>query len=369
MQHLAGTVQTYEWGSTTAIPELLGVEAHGGPQAELWLGAHPVAPAMLADGRRLDEAIAAAAPSVLGPGVISRFGPSLPFLLKVLAAEAPLSIQAHPDVDQARAGFAREEAAGIPLGAPERLYKDPNHKPELIVALTPFEALCGFRPADEIADELEAIGIRSWSGRLRRDGLASTVAGLFGSTDAAKVSIVRRVAEAHPFVAELAQRYPDDIGCVVALFLRRITLQPGEGLELAAGNLHAYLRGVGVELMANSDNVLRGGLTVKHVDAEELLRVVHVDDAPVPVLQAESTGTGWRRYPTVAAEFTLSVADVHGSGPTVRGGAPSVLLCTAGSLRVGDLELRQGQSAFVAACDADASVTGEGTLWWATVPA
>jgi mannose-6-phosphate isomerase len=279
-------VQRYEWGSTTALPRWLPADAteDGGHYAEAWFGTHPAGPARLDDGRTLRE--------VAG---------ELPHLTKVLTAAAPLSIQTHPTEEWAAQGFAREEAAGVPIGAPHRLYRDAHAKPELIVALTPFDALCGFRPADETAEELAAIGLGSWAGRLRRDGLATTFAALFGSAPRAQASVVERAVAGSPFAAELAVHHPGDIGVVAALFLRRVDLDPGEGLYLDAGNVHAYLSGSGVEVMSSSDNVLRAGLTRKHVDPDELLAVVRFDETPVPVVHADADG----RYATSATAFAL----------------------------------------------------------------
>ncbi len=367
MELLQGRVQPYAWGSATALPELLGYPPTGGPQAEVWFGTHHMGPTGLAGGGTLAEAVRADPVGALGAEVAERFG-DLPFLVKVLAAEHPLSIQAHPSAEQARAGFAREEAAGIPHDAPERCYRDPNPKPELIVALTPFEALCGFRPAAEVADELEAAGIGSWANRLRRDGLASTFAGLYGSAPAAQVSLVRRMAEVHPLVARLAAAHPDDIGCVAAVFLRHVVLAPGEGLFLDAGNLHAYLHGVGVEVMANSDNVLRGGMTTKHVDVEELIRVVRIDDQPVPVLHAEARSDGWRRYPTPTPWFSVHTAEAGARPLSVPSGRPSIVLCTSGALDVSGMAVPAGRAVFLAASDPPVEVTGAGTAWWTTVP-
>lgn len=367
MELLQGRVQSYAWGSPTALPELLGYPATGGPQAEVWFGTHHMGPTVLDGGGTLAELVRADPVGTLGAEVAERFG-DLPFLVKVLAAEHPLSIQAHPSAEQARAGFAREEAAGIPHDAPERCYRDPNPKPELIVALTPFEALCGFRPAAEVADELEAAGIGSWANRLRRDGLASTFAGLYGSAAKAQVSLVRRMAEVHPLVARLTESHPDDIGCVAAVFLRHVVLQPGEGLFLDAGNLHAYLHGVGVEVMANSDNVLRGGMTTKYVDAEELIHVVRVDDRPVPVLHAEAGPDGWHRYPAPTPWFAVRTARVDGRALPVPSGRPSIVLCTSGSLQVGGMTVPVGRAVFLAASDPPVTLAGAGTAWWTTVP-
>jgi mannose-6-phosphate isomerase len=282
---LVPALQRYEWGSPTEIPRLLpDVVADGGPFAEAWFGTHPVGPARTDDGRSLRD--------VAGP---------LPYLVKVLTAAAPLSIQTHPDEATAARRFAEEEAAGIALTAPHRLYRDPYAKPELVCAITEFDALCGFRPAEEIADHLADIGLGSWAGRLQRDGLASTFGALFASAPRAQASVVERAVAGSPFAAELAQHHPGDIGVVAALFLRRVTLLPGDALFLAAGNVHAYLSGSAVEVMSSSDNVLRAGLTVKHVDAEELLSVVRFSTDAVPVVRPDADG----RYLTHDVPFAV----------------------------------------------------------------
>jgi mannose-6-phosphate isomerase len=315
---LVPALQRYEWGSPTEIPRLLpDVQADGGPFAEAWFGTHPMGPARTGDGRSLSD--------IAG---------SLAYLAKVLTAAAPLSIQTHPDEATAARRFAEEEAAGIALTAPHRLYRDPHAKPELVCALTEFDALCGFRPAAEIADHLADIGLGSWAGRLRRDGLSTTFAALFGSAPRAQASVVERAVTGSPFAAELAERHPGDVGVVAALFLRRVSLMPGDALFLAAGNVHAYLAGSAVEVMSSSDNVLRAGLTVKHVDAEELLSVVRFSTDEVPVLHADEDG----RYPVADVPFEVRhlpanqvvegpamVLELPGAGSFIAAGAASTV--------------------------------------------
>ncbi len=301
MLRLTNTVQPYAWGSTTAIPRLLGREPDGRPQAEMWIGAHPGAPS-LADGERLDERIAQAPEEFLGAGGGDRLG----FLLKVLAAGAPLSLQAHPDSATAARRYAQEEAAGVPADAPHRLYKDTSHKPELLYALEPFAAMAGFRsPADAHAllAGLELPACRRTRGR------CSTVLDVLAGPDAsaalkeatrllltapaeAVAPLVEAVAGAcaglddpsAECVVELAGHYPGDAGVLVSVLLNQVRLAAGEVLYLPAGNVHAYLSGTGVELMASSDNVLRGGLTPKHVDVPELLDVLDFRELPPPLL-------------------------------------------------------------------------------------
>ncbi|WP_016934666.1 mannose-6-phosphate isomerase, class I, partial [Rhodococcus sp. R1101] len=304
MHRLEGAVRSYAWGSRTAIATLRGrtVPSHH-PEAELWLGAHPADPARLVDSdgdeHSLLDLLSAEPRRHLGDRAVGAFGPRLPFLLKLLAAEEPLSLQAHPSARQAAEGFAREEALGIPIDSPVRNYKDANHKPELVVALTRFEALAGFRDPKRTVELFEALAVPEldpYVGLLAGQPDSSGLRALFTTwitlPPPALAALLPRVLDGcvtylatgrdgeRDFVPEvrtalqLADFYPGDAGVLASLLLNRITLQPGEGLYLDAGNLHAYLHGMGVEIMANSDNVLRGGLTPKHVDVPELLRVL-----------------------------------------------------------------------------------------------
>jgi mannose-6-phosphate isomerase len=322
---LRNPILPYAWGSATAIPELLGRAPDGGPQAEMWMGAHPKAPSTLVDGakeRPLPRAIAADPEGMLGPAARERFGDALPFLFKILAAAAPLSIQAHPDRDEARAGFDRETAAGIPLDAPHRNYRDSHPKPECIRALAPFWGLCGFRPTDEAEALLRAFcgadfeplrsGLAAGGAEPFRDfyeklmtlGPARLRAALNRAEDHARNS-GRETPEGR-WLARLAAAHPGDPGILSPLFLNLIRLEPGEALFLPAGELHAYLDGLGVEIMANSDNVLRGGLTPKHVDVPELIRRARFRPRRPPVLRPEPVSAVESVYPAPAEEFRLS---------------------------------------------------------------
>lgn len=383
MDRLVNTVRPYAWGSPTAIPELLGVAPTGEPQAEMWMGAHPGAPSRTERGP-LNELIAADPVRELGEPSVAKFGPRLPFLFKVLAAGAPLSLQVHPDLAQARAGFAAEEAAGIPVDAPHRTYKDANHKPELICALTPFEGLCGFRAPTEAADLIAALGVDSLKpyvdllhahpeeAALRevltalltadREEMAHTVAEAAAAAD--------RLGGAHAPFASLAHHYPSDPGVIAAMLLNHVLLQPGEALYLGAGVPHAYLDGMGVEIMANSDNVLRCGLTPKHVDVPELLRVVRFEPNDAGVLRPEASPSGEEVYDTPIDEFRLSrFVRAEGAAPTdVTTPTPQILLAVAGRPKAGEVTLAPGQSVFVPAGEST-ELSGEGTVFRATVVA
>ncbi|MCA6093682.1 mannose-6-phosphate isomerase, class I [Streptomyces sp. SCA3-4] len=397
MDRLVTTVRPYAWGSTTAIPELLGTPPTGEPQAELWMGAHPGAPSRIDRGSGpvpLGEAIAADPEGELGAEAVQRFGPRLPFLFKILAAADPLSLQVHPDLDQARAGFAAEEARGVPIDAPHRNYKDTSHKPELICALTHFDGLCGFRAPDATAELLAALDVDSLkpyvdllhahpeSAALRE--VLTAVLSAERTAMAETVGLAATAAErlagqdgthraAYAAYASVARHYPGDPGVIAAMLLNHIRLQPGEALYLGAGVPHAYLEGLGVELMANSDNVLRCGLTPKHVDVPELLRVVRFEATTPAVLRPEAEVDGAEVYETPAEEFRLSRYALAAGSPShaLDARTAQILLCTAGTalLRGADgkeLPLAQGESAFVRAGER-VELGGEGAVFRATV--
>jgi mannose-6-phosphate isomerase len=385
MDRLSNTVRPYAWGSTTAIPELLGTAPTGEPQAEMWLGAHPGAPSRLDRGSGatgLAEVIAADPEGELGAATVARFGPRLPFLLKLLAAGAPLSLQVHPDPAQARAGFEDEERRGIPVDAPHRNYKDANHKPELICALTPFEGLCGFRPAAESADLLAGLGVDSLKpyadlllaqpedAALREVLTAVLTAdrGEMAQTVAEAAAAAERLGGPYEPYAVLARHYPGDPGVVAALLLNHLRLQPGEAVFLGAGVPHAYIEGLGVEIMSTSDNVLRCGLTPKHVDVPELLKVVRFEPGAPRILRPESDGE--EVYETPVEDFRLSrfVLAPGGAPRQLPYGAPQILLCTAGAPVVGELPLAPGESVFVPAGE-EVRLSGRGTVFRATVAA
>jgi mannose-6-phosphate isomerase len=417
VHELVGALRSYAWGSRTALAQLCGrpvPSAH--PEAELWFGAHPADPAQVCtDGRlaSLLDVVAADPEHELG-AVASAFGGRLPFLLKILAAEEPLSLQAHPSADQARAGFDQENRARVPLDSPMRNYRDDSHKPELVVALERFEALAGFRDplrtvallralavpelmpyAELLAAQPDSAGLRTlfttWI-TLPQTALATLLPKLLdgcvrylsekpvpGADHSPAAAGPTATAAGKEFAAEarttleLAEAYPGDAGVLAALLLNRLTLEPGQGLYLDAGNLHAYLRGIGVEIMANSDNVLRCGLTPKHVDVPELLRVLDFEPLrmpivePVPVgtaLGADSSGADSFRYPTPAPEFALRRFELRaGAEPvSIPQTGPGIVLCTAGVARLlegsdeakaSELKITPGRAAWISAADTD----------------
>lgn len=406
---ITNTPRDYAWGSTSAIAELLGREPSGGPEAELWLGAHPGSPSALVDAAgpaTLAQLVQAGPRAALGERSIAEHGEKLPFLLKVLAAAGPLSLQAHPSPAQARAGFALENEAGIALNAPERNYKDPFHKPELIVALSErFEALCGFREleqtralvselmrADAASSDPQPSPLQALERRLAgQNALRDTVEWLLRDgrgRDSGEVAwLVERVvalaASAElaggPFATEfgtvpvLAAAYPGDPGIVLALLLNRVTLQRGEALYLPAGNIHAYLGGLGIELMAASDNVLRGGLTPKHIDVDELLQVLRFEPVPVPLLQAERPAAGVRLFRPDVTDFQLYVLerDAADAAATVVVDGPAIALCLAGSLQLtgqrGGAAVERGQAVFISPDEGALAIAGTGSLVLATI--
>lgn len=376
---LRGALRTYAWGSRTAIAEFTGrpvPAAH--PEAELWFGAHPGDPAWLQTPHgqtSLLEALVADPEGQLGSASRARFGDVLPFLVKVLAADEPLSLQAHPSAEQAVEGYLREERMGIPVSSPVRNYRDTSHKPELLVALQPFEALAGFREAarttellralavsdldpfiDLLSEGSDADGLRAlfttWITAPQPDIDVLVPAVLDGAIQYVSSGATEFGAEAKT-VLELGERYPGDAGVLAALLLNRISLAPGEAIFLPAGNLHAYVRGFGVEVMANSDNVLRGGLTPKHVDVPELLRVLDFAPTPKarlrPPIRREGLGLVFET-PTDEFAATLLVLDGDHLGHEVDASSghdgPQILLCTEGSATVhgkcGSLTLQRG---------------------------
>lgn len=392
MDRLANTVRPYAWGSTTAIPELLGVAPTGEPQAEMWMGAHPGAPSRVTRGaaaeQPLSEVIAAAPERELGEAAVAKFGPRLPFLLKLLAAGAPLSLQVHPDLTQARDGYGAEENAGVPLDAPHRNYKDANHKPELICALTPFDGLCGFRSADAAAELLAGLEVDSLKPYVDllhaqpeeaalREVLTAVLTAdpqEMAATVAAAAAAAERLGGDYTPYAAIAHHYPGDPGVIAAMLLNHVQLQPGEALFLGAGVPHAYLNGLGVEIMANSDNVLRCGLTPKHVDVPELLRIVRFEATDPGILRPEVSPSGEEVYDTPIDEFRLSryVLAPDAEPCDVTASTPQILLCTAGRVTAGELTLAPGESAFVPAgekADISGADGGAGTVFRATVVA
>ena len=393
---LANVVRNYAWGSHRVIAELLGERSPSAlPEAELWIGAHPSAPSRIVDESGADLAVVIAADPVaaLGPEVANRFGSELPFLMKVLAAEAPLSLQAHPDPTQAREGFARENAAGIPLDAPERNYRDPRAKPELLCALTPFDVMIGFRPVTEIVARFRSVGVREIDAEL--DSLASAggssvlpsfFAALYRLGPERRMRTIHQALEgarrrrnedrAFAWLVELHERYPADIGVLAPLLLNVIRMVPGDAIALRPGELHGYLHGAGVEVMANSDNVLRAGLTAKNVDLPELLRVLRPEQRSPPFCAPIRRAPAETVYETDAEEFALSVVRVDPGTvfEATDSRSAELLLCTdgAGAIRTVRAKpvcsFRRGDAFYAPAAAGAYRVEGEATLYRVGVP-
>lgn len=394
MLRLVSEIRPYAWGSPTLIPDLLGIPATEGPLAELWLGAHPAAPSRVDGGAALSEVIAADPVAALGSRSVATFGPELPYLMKVLAAAEPLSLQVHPTEEQARAGFTAEDDAGVPVDAPTRNYKDPRHKPEMIIALSPFDALCGFRlPARARAGFVSILGepqvgqpfwtklYAALSDLRPSEALSRALTVLLTGGAAASHFVEVLVEAAHDASGEdadtarlLGSFYPGDPGVAAALLLNRVHLTIGQALYLDAGIVHAYISGLGIETMAASDNVLRGGLTPKHIDVAELQRIVRFDvSKPTIVEPTESRIDGVDRllYQPPVAEFQVERIDVD-AGATVRlGGQGAVIaLVVRGSVTIAGVSLSRGEAGFLPASDGVADVVGgtEGATLFVTSP-
>lgn len=376
---LTNTPRHAAWGSTTAIARLLGTEPSGGPEAELWFGAHPVSPARFVDPAGIGGATTLAQwaavqqmPSAAAQDASPADTGALPFLLKVLAAAKPLSLQAHPTAAQAREGFARENAAGVPVDAPERSYRDPHAKPEIIVALSErFDALAGFRPVAESKNVFRELGEPEVAARL--DDLPAFVEWLLSRGDGVD-ALIERVS-VHEFadgdtlrlVRALVDDYPGDPGTVLALILNRVSLRRGEALFIPAGTVHAYLEGLGIELMTASDNVLRGGLTEKHVDVPELLAVLDATPGPAPRLEPLVRTRTHSTYRSLDAAPRL---DWVTGDATVDVVGAVIALCTEGEFSIAGQRstatIDRGAAVLVTADEAPLTVTGEGSLFVAS---
>ena len=378
---LSGAIQPYAWGSREALPRIRGEQPTGEAQAELWLGAHPKVPSMLRRGgtdRPLDQVIAADPEGELGADTARSFGGELPFLLKILAVDQPLSLQTHPTRQQAQAGFDAEEERGIPADADSRSYRDRNHKPELICALEPFTAFCGFRPLSAAASLLESLGVADLGpaiGFLRSGEANQALRWLIERSPESGAAIAHQVvaacAESGPFHNErqwavrIGEEHPGDIGVAIALMLNLVHLQPGQALFLGAGNLHVYLHGVAVEIMANSDNVLRGGLTVKHVDVPAVLDVA--DCRPLEVSVQSPDGPCFA-FQTPVPDFELTRVELAGVRRFLPSG-PEIVLCTSGSVSVAGYVVTGGGAVWVPAASGEYEVGGDGLVFRARTDA
>jgi mannose-6-phosphate isomerase len=392
---LDSPIRPYAWGSRTVLASLRGRAVPSPtPEAELWMGAHPAAPSTVsrpAGPVSLAEVIRSDPDGMLGAQVARRFGPRLPYLLKVLAAAEPLSLQAHPDAERARRGYAAERAAGVTDGN----YADEYHKPELLVAVSRFEALCGFREPEAAAKLLDGLGVPDLApvaNQLRDGDLRAAVSTLLqwpaaerpalvaavvaAAASAAAVSAVatgsRRgyAGDAYAVVGRLAEHHPGDVGVIAALLLNYVRLAPGEAIWMPAGNLHGYLCGTGVEVMAASDNVLRGGLTAKRVDVPELLRVLRFTPLADPVMAAVPVAPGVMTWPVPVDDFRLHRVDLT-AGSLVRlpVAGPRTVFCLTGEVGVDDgrpVRLGPGEAAFGPATEHPLLLTGSGSAFVAS---
>lgn len=396
IQVLKNPILNYIWGSRTVISELLGESTPSvKPEAELWMGAHPKASSMFninGSWITLKEAISENAQEILGGYVIKGFNRALPFLFKLLAVEYPLSIQVHPNKVQAQHGFNKENRENIPLDSPVRNYRDANHKPELLCAVSPFWALCGFRKIHETISYFEKAGLPDLKSEIDRLKHCRNPLGMkdffsqlmiLGIEKRRKIitgalqwgNLEARNDPVAEWTTRLCREYPEDLGALAPLYLNLICLNPGEAVYLPPGVLHSYLRGTGIEIMANSDNVIRGGITTKHINIKELLEIVRFDEMDHNILNAVPTREYESSYLTPVREFSLSVINIKGEGEyisetnrsieiilTIRGSGIIMAKDTTG------IELNQGLSVMIPASVDEYRITGNLTAYKASVP-
>lgn len=338
MHLLRGVVQHYDWGDQRAIPSFLGAEPDARPWAELWFGTHRGGPSL---ARMNDESVPLA--ELVG---------DLSFLVKVIAAAKPLSLQTHPTDEQAASGFREENSLGIPLDSPTRVYRDTSAKPELLVALGDFDAICGFRDVDDTLATCARFGWDELATHLRADGLAETVRW-------ALTTGPKRIPDDLPaYAARLATMYPGSGAVLVTLCMHHVRLAAGEALFLGAGNVHAYLVGTGIEVMASSDNVVRAGFTTKHVDVDEFLAIGNFEPAPAPLMKPEPTGERIRDYRVPTPHFGVRALDIRGATTVTCEHAAEILVCTSGDAGA----LRRGQAAVLAGGER-VQLDGEATVF------
>jgi mannose-6-phosphate isomerase len=384
MQKMNNGVQNYAWGSTDALTKLYGIaNPEGKPMAELWMGAHPKSSSYVkaSDGQEiaLRSQISANLEQELGPKVAARFG-ELPFLFKVLCADQPLSIQVHPSKRAAECGFAKENAAGIPIDAAERNYKDANHKPELVYALTPFQAMNGFRELRDIVSLLQPISganphiaeflIHPDVEHLRT--LFASLLSLEGEAKSLALGVLKSALnhqKGQPWdtIRSISEFYPDDSGLFSPLLLNVITLKPGEGMFLYAETPHAYLNGVALEVMANSDNVLRAGLTPKYIDIAELLDNLKFTAKPAGELLTSPVQKGAElSFPIPVEDFAFSIHSLSPEPQTLVQNSAAIIFCIEGQtvLEKGEETqvLKPGESCYLSASESPVEVSGNGRI-------
>ncbi len=361
----------YAWGSPTLMADFLAVPETGEPMAEVWFGTHPGSPTKVLDAAN--------------GNLRERLASELPFLVKFLAAAKPLSIQAHPTLQHAQQQFAIEESSGLPPADPTRNYKDANHKPELLVALTEFRALVGFRPMAESLEELAALqpatpALADLSRALEGGGYRAAVEWIFSENggretiqSAGLVATAGTGKHRARLIEQLSLEYPADPGQLVALLMNLVTLRPGEAVFVAAGEIHAYLSGLGVEVMAASDNVLRGGLTPKRVEVGELCRVLDFTETLEPVVSPKAIANGIFGYPVPVPDFSCTRLEPDGSRnmPELKLDSEAIVVCTAGQVELttslGDaISMHRGSAAYIGTEASHISIFGSGTVFLVT---
>ena len=380
---MKNSIKNYAWGSKTFLSKLMGQETHNAtPQAELWMGTHPQGVSEIQKGDEwlsLDKFIFNHPDSALGNTIARQCDNNLPFLFKILAIGKPLSIQVHPDVHQAVSGYERENKHNIPLSASNRNFKDKSPKPELVCALTPLWAMCGFRSYEDIQKNF--LPIRSNIDLCQPD---QTIDDFFyqllhldNSHKNKLITAATRYAKSNKdqshwqWVMRLSELFPDDIGVLAPLFLNTICLSPGEGLFLQPGLLHAYLDGNAIEIMCNSDNVIRGGLTTKHIDIETLLEIVSTQNVDIHPIQPKMVTPNEWHYSIPINNFSLTRYDIlHNHCLKISVNGPEVLLCIKGNIRIsqetGNLLLKPGMSAFVSYDAKCYTIDGDGVVYKAS---
>jgi mannose-6-phosphate isomerase len=382
MHRLRNGVQHYDWGSSDAIPRFLGDEASGKPVAEMWIGTHPLKPSAVLDDDGRERPL-------------TEIAGDLPFMVKLLAADRPLSLQVHPSRQLAEAGYDREDEAGVPTDSPERVYKDRNHKPEMVYALSEFDSLIGFRPTAEILRVLSPLDTplgKRLADDLRADpgfaGIVRRVEWLLSSdidpeqvrevvdTCRALANVGMDIKRAYRTVGEIAEHYPEDIGVVISLMLNRMTLQPGEAAYLETGVMHAHLKGLCLEVMATSDNVLRAGLTSKHIDARGLVACLDTGMARVARVTPDYVDSDTEVFSPADVEFALAVTQISHAAPEgvdLVAAPASVVICTGGEVVVSTdagekMTLSRGESLYLGPEDRRAVVQGLGEVAQAYTP-
>ncbi|MDD3235727.1 MAG: mannose-6-phosphate isomerase, class I [Candidatus Cloacimonetes bacterium] len=386
---LIPTFQTYSWGDDSFIQNLCSLEdMEGTPVAEMWLGAHPKAPALIEYANKqkaLDSYISTNPPSILGKAA-DRYNSTLPFLFKVLAAKKPLSIQVHPDKSAAEAGFALENSLGIPLDDPKRSFKDANHKPELLCALTDFTALCGFRAYTDIISNIQAFHLeyiwdefQAFSLSPNSDTFKALFQAIMTSNELKLHEAIDHLIHFKPYTdhalaqlqnvcLNLIDNYRFDPGVIAPLLLNLIELKAFDAIYIEAGILHAYLNGAGLELMANSDNVIRGGLSPKYIDIDKLLELSSFQPYQIKWVAPEITDSCRSSYITPAQEFSLSIIELEGHYQLNSDNKPHIFLCLHGTFNCGELVLAMGDAAFMDASESGVVLNGKALLAEATLP-